>query len=76
MRMACAHQVVEESEEWHEWLLRLLRQNLAFIIILVGSLLVGSFCTYCACRRCSFCPVYQRRFHQKTLRTMEIGSRA
>ena len=69
-------EVVEEKEEWYQWFARALRQNLVFILVLVGSTLGFCCCTYAICLQCSFCPVYQRRFHEKTLRTMAIGSRA
>ena len=67
--------VEEDIEEWHELFLRALRQNLVFIIILTSSTIGLCCCTYIICRYCSLCPLYQRKLHQKRMKSMHIGQR-
>jgi len=55
---------------------RALRQNFVFILSLVGGSLGLTCLTWTCCRYCSLCPVYQRKLHEKRLRTMHMGTRA
>ena len=56
-------------------MVRALRQNLIFIIILCSSTLVLCCLAYLCCRFCSFCPLYQRRLHNKRMNQMSVGVR-
>ena len=67
---------VEDVEEWYEVLARALRQNLVFIIILCGSSLLLCFLAFVCCRYFPVCPLYQKRLHQKRMKSMDIGNRA
>ena len=69
-------EVVVDVEEWYELVLRALRQNFIFILILVSTSLCFCCSSWVCCRFCSLCPLYQRRRHERIMRTMEIGSRA
>ena len=67
--------VEEQREEWYELVVRALRQNLVSILVLVGSTILLCCFTYLCCRCCALCPLYQRRLHEKRMKSMEIGSR-
>lgn len=69
-------EIAVDREEWYELLARALRQNLVFILSLVGSILLLGCLTYACCRCCSLCPLYQRRLHTQRMKSMEIGQRA
>ena len=63
-------------EQWYEVLVRALRENLFFTVILIASLIIVCCCTYACCRFCTLCPLYQRKLHAKRMTSMEIGNRA
>jgi len=67
----------EEADEEApmELLGRALRQNFIFILWMVSGSLGLACLTYTCCRFCSFCPLYQRKLHEKRMRAMNMGSR-
>ena len=67
---------VEDIEYWYDLILRALRENLIFIIILTSSTLGLCSCTYVVCRYCELCPLYQRKLHGKRMASMNLGRRA
>ena len=69
-------EVVVETETFTELVARAIRENFMFIVLLVGGIIFGTTFTYCCCRCCSFCPLYQKRLHRKRMNSMKIGNRA
>jgi DNA-binding beta-propeller fold protein YncE len=69
-------EIVEDTEEWYEVASRALRENFVFLLLLSGSTVFLCCCCYLLCRFCSLCPLYQRRLHDKRMRSMDIGMRA
>ena len=65
-----------ETETFTELVARAIRENFMFIVLLVGGIIFGTTFTYCCCRCCSFCPLYQKRLHRKRMNSMKIGNRA